>query len=87
MRLGFRWTEWSTPPVTATIIVVSWAFTFLLFAATARVLGFDGAASTAAALAKGFAAGGSALLGVGLLASVVESRRVAARPVERPVHR
>jgi hypothetical protein len=88
MRLGFRWTEWSTPPVTATIIVVSWAFTFLMFAAVARVLGFGGAASTASALAKGFAAGGTALLGVGFLASLVESRRVAGRqPVERPVHR
>lgn len=88
MRLGFRWTEWSTPPVTATIIVVSWAFTFLLFAAVARVLGFSGAASTAAALAKGFVAGGTALLGVAGMASLVESRRLAARrPMEDPVHR
>ena len=88
MRLGFRWTEWSTPPVTATIIVVSWALTFLLFSGVAGLLGFSSASSTAAALAKAFVAGGTALLGVAAGASLVASRRFSSRqPVERPVHR
>ena len=88
MRLGFRWTEWSTPPVTATIIVVSWSLTFLLFSGVASLLGFSSASSTAAALAKAFVAGGTALLGVAAVASLIASRRIASsQPVERTVQR
>jgi uncharacterized membrane protein YtjA (UPF0391 family) len=88
-RLGFQWTDWSTPPVTATIVVSSWAITFLLVALLASALGFDVAARGAFLVAKALFAGAGALLAVAVVLGISMERaaRRRARPVERPVHR
>jgi hypothetical protein len=88
-RIGFQWTEWSTPPVTCTIVVGCWAVAFLALAGLAWILGLSDAASTAFALAQAFLAGGAALLAVGLLAGLILVRRASGRPraVEGPAHR
>jgi len=88
-RLGFQWTEWSTPPITATIVVTCWALAFAAFAGVASLLGFADAARAALVLTQAFLAGGGVLLLVALLAGSGLARRDApgARPVERTVHR
>lgn len=88
-RVGFRWTMWSTPPVTCTIVVTCWALTFLVAAGVAALLGISDGARIAWALAKACLAGGATLLGVAGLTGIAISRRDAAqaRAVERPVER
>lgn len=88
-RLGFQWTDWSTPPVTATIVVTSWGITFLLVALISGILGFDVAASGAFTVAKALFAGACALFLVAILAGISLEKPVRSRPrpVERPVHR
>ena len=85
-RLGFRWTEWSTPPVTATIVVTSWALAILLFALLAQAMGFADAARDAVRTARAFLAGGGSLLAVALIFGLIPARP-AENTVERPVHR
>jgi hypothetical protein len=85
--MSFQWTEWSTPPVTATIVVSSWGITFLLVALVSNLLGFDVAARSAFLVGRALFAGASALLGVAFVAGFGLVRVRRSRAVERPVHR
>jgi hypothetical protein len=85
-RPGFRWTDWSTPPVTATIVVTSWALVILLFALIANAMGFSETARDAVRVGRAFLAGGASLLAVALVCGFIPSRTPAGT-VERPVHR
>lgn len=85
--MSFQWTEWSTPPVTATIVASSWGLTFLLLALVSNLLGFDVAARGAFVVARALFAGASALLAVAFAAGFGLERVRRARAVERPVHR
>ena len=86
-RIGFEWTDWSTPPVTATIVVGSWGLTFLVVALLASLLGFEMAASAAFVVAKAIFAGAAALFGVAVVAGISLEKRTrgTAQAVERPV--
>ena len=88
-RLGFQWTDWSTPPVTATIVVSSWGLTFVVVSILANMLGFEVAASGAFIVAKALFAGASALFAVALVAGISLHKPASrsAQPVERPLHR
>jgi uncharacterized membrane protein YtjA (UPF0391 family) len=87
--MSFEWTEWSTPPVTATIVACSWGLTFLVLALVSDLLGFDTAAHSAFLVGRALFAGASALLAVAFVAGFGLERivRRRSRPVERPVHR
>jgi hypothetical protein len=85
-RLGFQWTEWSTPPVTATIVVTSWALAILLFALLAHAMGFSDAAREAVRTARAFLAGGGSLLAVAFVFGLIAPRPTG-KTVEGPVHR
>lgn len=86
-RLVFRWTDWSTPPITCAIIVTCWALMFLLAAGVAALFGRTGGAHTALALTRAFLTGGAALLGVAALAGVGTIPRDPGGSIERSAPR
>ena len=46
-RISFRWTEWSTPTMTGSVVVICWAVALLMVAGGALLFGAQDLALTA----------------------------------------